>query len=226
MIRLACVMLPVALMVPMGIQAGELPSLAPGRPGLVAGMGVDYLTPRDVVDWINGSFVPSQRVPEFHASPSFFVAGFIPLSADWMVKLEYAYQLNTYNIVSPMFGPGDFTMKVHLPTLVLHYMLVDEGLYNVSAGFGVGYHFGTLAVDCWTLVDSYTGSGPGALLELQGNSALGENLFVHLGVNARWEGIGELKNAGGKSPGVGARGEPVAMAWFGVGARIGMSYYF
>lgn len=219
-------LLVLAGVMPVSAAADTPPALQPSRPGCAAGMGVDYLTSRDIVDWINGGFGPSQRVPEFHASPDFFVMTFLPLSADWMLKVEYAYQLNTYNILSPRFGPGEFTMQVHLPTVVLHYMLVDEGLYNVSAGFGVGYHFGSLVVDCWTQKDTYTGKGPGALLELQGNTALGEDLFVYLGVLARWEGIGELRNDAGNSPGVNARGEPVSMAWFGIGARIGISYYF
>ena len=195
------------------------------RPGIAAGMGVEYLTPRDLVDMINGGFRPVERLPDFHAGVNFFVAGFVPLSADWLLKIEYAYLINTYNIAA-LLGPGEFTMMVHMPTLYMHYMLVDEGLYNLSAGLGVGYHFGTLSTTYGTLIDTYTASGPGAVLELQGNTAINEDLFVHLGVQARWEGIGELRNAGGKSPGVNAQGKPPAMSWFGVGARIGVSYYF
>jgi hypothetical protein len=195
------------------------------RPGVAAGMGVEYLAPRDIVDMINGAFRPTDRLPEFHAGVNFFGAGFLPLSADWMLKLEYAYVLNTYNI-SGIFGPGDFTLNAQLPTLVIHYMLADEGLYNLSAGIGAGYHFGTLTTNYGTLVDSYTANGPGLLFEIQGNTATGENLFVHLGVQARWEGIGELKNAAGKSPGINAKGSPATLSWFGVGARLGMSYYF
>jgi hypothetical protein len=195
------------------------------RPGMAAGMGVEYLTPRDIVDMINGGFRPTERLPEFHAGVNFFAAGFVPLSTDWMLKLEYAYLINTYNLTA-LLGPGEFTMAVHMPTLYIHYMLVDEGLYNLSAGFGVGYHFGSLSTQYGTLIDTYTASGPGAVLELQGNTAMSEDLFVHLGVQARWEGIGELRNAGDKSPGVNAQGKPPSMSWFGVGARIGVSYYF
>jgi hypothetical protein len=209
------------------LKAGaEIPIHAePMRIGVAAGMGVEYLAPNDIVDMINGAFRPSNRLPEFHAGVDFFGAGFLPLSADWMLKFEYAYVLNTYNITG-VFGPGDFTMKVHLPTLILHYVLADEGLYNLSAGIGAGYHLGTLSTNYGTLVDSYTADGAGLLAELQGNTATGEHLFVHLGVQARWERIGELKNAAGSSPGINAKGSPATLSWFGVGARIGMSYYF
>jgi hypothetical protein len=195
------------------------------RPGIAAGMGVEYLNPRDVVDMINGGFRPEERLPDFHAGVNFFVAGFVPLSSDWLLKIEYAYLLNTYNIAA-LLGPGEFTMKVHMPTLYIHYMLVDEGLYNLSAGLGVGYHFGALSTGYGTLVDTYTASGPGGVLELQGNTAMSEDLFVHLGVQARWEGIGELRNSADKAPGVNAQGKPPSLSWFSVGARIGMSYYF
>ncbi len=198
------------------------------RPGIAAGMGVEYLSPRDVVDMINGAFRPTTRVPEFHAGVNFFGAGFVPLSSDWMLKIEYAYLLNTYNIIyniAGAYGPGEFTMKVHMPSLILHRMLVDEGLYNVSAGLGLGYHFGELYVNNSSLMDSYTAAGAGGVLELQGNTAMSEDLFVHLGVQARWEFIGELRNAVDKSPGINAQGDPARMGWFSVGARIGMSYY-
>lgn len=195
------------------------------RFGLGAGMGVEYLAPREIVDMINGAFHPATRLPEFHAGVNFFVVGFVPLSADWMLKVEYAYLLNTYNIVG-VFGPGEFTMEVQMPSLVLHYMLVNERFYNLSAGLGAGYHVGAFEVHYGTLVDTYKANGIGGILELQGNTAISEDLFVHLGAQARWEGIGVLRNEGGKSPGINAQGEAASMAWFAVGARIGMSYYF
>jgi hypothetical protein len=226
MTRALCMLMLLVLAIPFRTVGDTPPVLQPSRPGVAAGMAVAYLNPRDVVDWVNGGFAPSRRLDEFHASPNFFVGAFVPLSHDWMLKFEYVYLLNTYNITSPQFGPGEFTMKVHLPSVILHRVLVDEGVYNLSAGLGVGYHFGALNVDCWTLKDTFSAKGLGAILEMQGNTALGENLFVYLGVDARWEGIGEIRNAAGNSPGVNAHGDPVSLSWFGVGARIGLSYYF
>jgi hypothetical protein len=209
-----------------GLAGAQTPPHAdPGRPGVAGGMGVEYLAPHDIVDMINGNYRPVTRQPEFHAGVNFFGAGFIPLSPNWMLKIEYTYLLNTYNF-SGVFGPGEFTMEGHLPTVILHYVLADEGLYNLSAGGGLGYHFGTLSTKYGTLIDTYNATGIGGLVELQGNTAISEELFVHLGVQARWEGIGELTNSAGKSPGINAHGDPATMNWFSVGARIGMSYYF
>jgi hypothetical protein len=219
-----CFLIPLMLALALSAHA-ETPVIAERmRPGFALGMGVAYINPTDVVDMLNGAFRPTERLPDFHAGVNFFASGFVPLSPDWMLKIEYAYLLNTYNITA-VFGPGEFTMRAHMPTVYVHYMLVDEGLYNLSGGIGVGYHFGALDTQYGTLIDTYTAHGVGGALDLQGNTAISENLFVHLDAQARWEYFGELHNAAGKSPGVNARGEPAVLSWFSVDARIGFSYY-
>lgn len=198
---------------------------APTRMAFSAGMGVHYLTPPDIVAMINGGYAPAQRVPEFHAGVNFFGSFLLPVSADWAVRAEFAYMINSYSIVSP-FGPGEFTMTMLMPTVFGEYILAEEGLYNLSAGIGIGYHFGALQVRYLQLEDRYTAAGPALALMLTGNTAIGEDLFVHLAADARWEFIGDLKNAGGRSPGIGSDGSPAGMYTFGVGARLGMTYMF
>jgi len=203
-------------------RAGVPPA---SRVGISAGMGVNYLTQRDLVDLINGGYSPAKRVDEFHAAVDFFGSAVFPLSADWALRAEYAYSLNTYNINS-LLGPGEFTTVLHLPSLIVEYVLVDEPLYDVSGGLGGGYHVGVLNLKYGTIDDSYTATGPGMLLMLNGNTALGDDLFIHLAVNARWEFLGELRNGNDQSPGKSAQGDPAKLGSFGVGARIGASYYF
>ncbi|MCC6396284.1 MAG: hypothetical protein IT282_04655 [Bacteroidetes bacterium] len=195
------------------------------RMGITAGMGVSYLTQRDLVDMINGGYMPGKRVDEFNSAVDFFGSVFLPLSADWALRFEYAYVLNSYNISAPL-GPGDFSAMLHMPSVLLEYILVEEGVYNLSGGVGGGYHIGKLDVKYGTLRDSYTATGPGMVMMLSGNTALGENLFVHLSVNARWEFLGELLNGSNQSPGRAAGGGPATLGSFGVGARLGASYFF
>ena len=195
------------------------------RMGISAGMGVSYLTQRDLVDMINGGYASGKRVDEFNSAVDFFGSVFLPLSADWALRFEYAYVLNGYNISAP-FGPGEFTAILHMPSILLEYILVEEGVYNLSGGVGGGYHIGSLEVEYGTIRDSYTAAGPGMVMMLSGNTALGENLFVHLSVNARWEFLGELRNGSEQSPGRGAGGGPATLGSFGVGARLGASYFF
>ncbi len=204
------------------VLAQETPSEAP-RFAISAGMGVNYISPGDVVDMINGAFKPAQRVDQFHAGADFFGSFRMRLSDEWTVTAEYAYMLNSYNIESG-YGPGDFTMTVHMPTLLAHYLFVNEPFYDLGVGAGIGYHFGTLAIKYGTIDEPYTGSGPGIVVALTGNSALGERVFVHLAGNLRWEFIGDVRNAAGKSPGVNAEGAPVTMESFSAGVRIGMTF--
>ena len=192
------------------------------RFAISAGMGVNYVNPGDLVDMINGAFKPSQRVDQFHAGADFFGSLRVQLSDQWAVTGEYAYLLNSYNIESG-FGPGEFTMTVHMPTLLAHYLFVSEPFYDLGVGAGIGYHFGTLAIKYGTIDEPYTGSGPGIMIALTGNTALGERAFVHLEGNLRWEFIGELRNAAGKSPGVNAQGGPVTLNAFSAGVRIGIT---
>jgi hypothetical protein len=204
------------------VRAQEQP-LTGLRFAISAGMGVNYISPGDVVDMINGAYKPAQRVGEFHAGADFFGSLRMLLSDEWAVTAEYAYLLNSYNIESG-FGPGDFTMTVHMPTLLVHYLFVSEPFYDLGVGGGIGYHFGTLAIKYGTIDEPYTGSGPGVMLALTGNTALGERAFVHLAGNLRWEFIGDVRNAAGKSPGVNAQGAPVTLSSFSAGVRIGMTF--
>lgn len=195
------------------------------RIGVSAGMGVSYLVQRDLVDMINGAYSQGSRVDDFHAAVDFFGSVAVPLSAYWAVRAEYAYLLNTYN-VSALLGPGEFTTVVHMPSIIVEYILIQETFYNLSGGIGGGYHFGSLDLNYGSIRDSYTARGPGMVAMLNGNTAMGEDLFVHLAVNARWELLGELRDSNDRSPGVGSTGSPASLGSFGVGARLGVTYYF
>lgn len=211
----------VLLVLSCGAQGREAPPPA-SRFAISAGMGVNYVNPGDVVDMINGTFKPSQPIDQFHAGADFFGSLRVRLSEQWAVTAEYAYLLNSYNI-NAGFGPGEFTMTVHMPTLLAHYLFVSEPYYDLGIGAGIGYHFGTLAIKYGTIDEPYTGTGPGIVIALTGNTALGERTFVHLAGNLRWEFLGEVRNAAGKSPGVNAQGGPVTLSAFSAGVRIGMT---
>lgn len=198
------------------------------RPGLAGGMGVSYVSMTDVVDLANATMGNVQRLPEFKAAAEFFGAVTVAWSEDWGVKLEYAYLVASYNVATP-FGSGqaEYTATAHLPSLILQYVLVGHPVYNVKVGAGGGLHFGTLAAKFFTQDDSYSGKGPGFLLDVEGNTAFGEHVFAYLGVNLRWDFIGKLSNAQGMAPNLASAGVTApTMQFFGLGARLGFTYYF
>jgi hypothetical protein len=204
---------------------------APLRVGLSGGMGVNYLSMTDVVDLANyasASLGGYERLPEFKAAAEFFGAVSVPCSPDWVIKFEYAYVLTTYNVATAYgSGQAEYTAMAHLPSLIVQYVLVSEPVYNVKVGAGGGYHFGILDVQNFTQNDRYRGRGPGFLLDAEGNTALGENVYAYLGVNIRWDFIGKVTNDAGLPPSIaGTTGNGTTMDFFGLGARLGFTYYF
>ncbi|MBM2840371.1 MAG: hypothetical protein HW412_899 [Bacteroidetes bacterium] len=191
------------------------------RFALSGGMGVEYISVPDVVDFINASIAvfTTQRVSEFKSSVQFFGALAYPLSEDWVLKGEYAYVLVSYAPNIPGRS-SEFTLAVHMPSLVLQYVLWDERLYNIKAGIGFGYHVASLVVSYPGVDNRLTGKGIGSVIDLEANTAFGDHLFAYLGADLRWEFIGKMD---GRTQGIIPL--PTGNA-FSTGARLGFSYYF
>ena len=207
---------------PSGLSSTQ-PLVVPQEPrtGISIGMGVSYVNPQDIVDYVRGRVGRGQDLPEFKSSVEFFGALSIPLSNDWLLKLEYAYLLGTYN-VQTILGPGEFSFSAHMPTVIGQYVLVNEGTYNVKVGAGGGYHVGVLSESFGTLNDKLTGHGLGTVVELEANTAFGEDLYGSIGGNLRWEFIGDLTSS---TRAVSAGSIPT-LRFFALGVRFGFTYYF
>jgi hypothetical protein len=192
------------------------------RIGISAGMGVNYHTAQDIVNRINGSGIINQRVGDFKSAVEFFGAVSVPVSRDWVVKGEYVYMLASHSLASRVYvGAAEFSYNIHMPTVIGQYILFEAPTYNLKAGAGLGYHFGMYEEKFFNV--RYSSKGIGSLIELEGNNALGESLFAYLGVQARWDFVGNLQDANGKSP---SNAYTTSMNFFSVGARLGMTYYF
>lgn len=191
------------------------------RISISAGMGANFHNAQDIVNLINSNSLITRRVDDFQSGVEFFGTVGVPLSLDWEVKVEYVYLIASYSEGTP-FGNAEFSYSLHMPTLIGQYVLHTEQTYNFKAGVGFGYHFGAYTQK-YSLVDgTYKGSGVGALIELEGNTALGEDVFAHLGTQIRWDFVGDLKNAAGESPG---GTFATSLHFFSVGARLGVTVY-
>ena len=193
------------------------------RPAIGAGLGVAAINATDVVNIVNSTPGAVEQVSSFKAAAEFFGYVSVPLNASWLIKADYGYVLASYSVAG-QFGSAEYTLSAHLPSLVVQYVLHDAGLYCLKAGLGGGYHWGSLWEKFSTLDTEYKASGAGFVMELEGNTALGESLYMYLGVQAQWELMGSLRDAGGQSPGVNI--EDPSLHWFGAGARLGFSYLF
>jgi len=211
-----------ALWIHLQVSAQTQGESAP-RPSLAAGMGVEYASYPDVADLI--AALPSSAVAQFKPGVEFFGSLAFPLSDLWLLKFEYAYGLASWSPQGP-FGPAEFNVATHMPSLILQYVLTDRGVYNVRAGAGGGYHFGSLSEKYLSLDNTYSAKGPGLVLEVEANTAFGDHLYAYLGANIRWEFIGRLLDDSGGSPGVASGGSPATLHSFGAGARLGACYLF
>ena len=196
------------------------------RFALSGGMGVEYVSIPDVVDYVNAlaaGYGATQRVSEFKAGVGFFGALSYPLSPKWILKAEYVYLLVSYNPNIPL-GSSEFTLTIQMPSLILQYVVWDERLYGVKVGGGLGYHLATLATKYAFVDERLTGNGLGSVIDLEANTAFSDHLFAYLGGDIRFEFIGKLKNASLMSSSV-LFALPTVSA-FSIGARLGFSYYF
>jgi hypothetical protein len=194
------------------------------RGGVSAGMGVTYMNPADIVELVNATPGAVERISQFRSGVEFFGCFSLPLHPEWVLKLEYAYQLGSCNI-NTTGDPAQYGITVHAPTAILQYVLTERGVYNVRVGVGGGYWFGSVSEKYVYIDDRYDGAGPGFVLDLEGNTAFGDNFYAYLGGTARWQFIGELADANGRSPGNVAVGSATTLHAFGVGARLGFTYY-
>jgi hypothetical protein len=212
-----------------------LPTQAPldsqlsSRVALSGGMGVEYVSAQDIVDYVNSlalGYGATGKIPEFKAGVGFFGALAYPLSPEWVLKAEYVYLLVSYNPNIPV-GSSEFTLTGHLPSLILQRVLWDEGLYNVKVGSGFGYHFVSLSTKYAFIDDKLSGEGLGMVVDLEANTAFGDHVFAYLGADLRWEFIGKLESSASSVPPsqIGVIPLPTGNAFL-IGARLGFSYYF
>ncbi len=193
------------------------------RIGVGGGLGVAAINATDVVNIVNSTPGTLERAPAFKAAAEFFGYASVPVDSSWLIKADYGYALASYS-VARQYEAAEYTLSAHLPSIIVQYVLLDGGLYCLKVGLGGGYHWGALQVQYSNLDREYTASGPGAVAELEGNTALGDNLFVYLGMLVRAEFMGSLQDANGQGPVL--HQDDLSLRWMGVGARLGFSYFF
>jgi hypothetical protein len=203
------------------MQQGQTAIAPRSRGGFSGGMGVSYVNATDIVNRINGLAAATERLADFKASVEFFGAASFPISAEWLLKIEYAYLLGSYNL-STLYGPAEFSFSAHMPTLIAQYVLMEGGVYNVKVGIGAGYHFGSYS-EKYSIVDSrLTGNGLGTMIDLEANTAFGEDFFGYIGGDIRWDFIGTLSDTSAYISNVPAP----TLNFFSVGAKLGFTFYF
>lgn len=188
-----------------------------------AGLGVNALHAADLADLATAT--NGARVDALTSAAEFIGAVGVPVGDRWTITAEYARLVGGYEVQSG-FGSGRYAFAAHLPSIIVHYSLTEEPAYSVLAGVGGGYHAGSVRTELPGASDRFTGTGPGVLVDLRGNTSLGDGLYALLGVHVRWSAIGELTNSDGFVIPTGPGVAPPTLSFVSAGAKLGVTYRF
>ena len=220
----ACRALAAALLVMLPLAGAAQNGEIAHRGGVGGGMGVVWMNRPELVDLVNATPGAIEGLRAFKTGAEFFGFVTVPLSREWGVKAEYAYQLSSYNI-EVTGGTAEYALTMHVSSLLLQRVLVLEEAYTLAVGIGGGVRSGSLATRSLYAEKTYAARGPGVVAELEANTILGTDLFVHIGGQLRWESTGDLEDASGAPP-VSATGlTSASLGGYGAAFRLGLIWY-
>ncbi|MCX6144014.1 MAG: hypothetical protein NTZ35_12430 [Ignavibacteriales bacterium] len=193
-----------------------------------AGMGIDLHSATSVVNYINLVAQPrlDEKVYAFSSAVEFYVVPEIQVSHDWSVGIEYSLLIKSYAIDDRSgFSRSDFSYQIHMPTLLLHRLILGEG-YRVKMGGGIGYHFVDFSQSFPTVgsEETLSADGIGMKLDAVGNTKFDETFYGSIGVDLRWDFEGTLKRSPG-APAAASISNPLPkMSFFSAGLKFGVTF--
>jgi len=212
-----------------------LSSLAPGQsadPGrfvsLSAGMGISAYSATATGDYISAvlQLPESERIGEFTSAIEFFATPEVQLSEDWSLALEYSYLVKSYRLSSSA-GPGtsEFSTSIHMPTLLLHYLIPGEG-YWLKLGGGAGYYVSSFSQMLFGSgqTQEFQASAPGLKFEAVGNTMFDDSFYGYIGLDARWGFDQAYSGSDGTSPSY--QQTAPSLGFFSLGLKLGVTVLF
>jgi hypothetical protein len=192
--------------------------------GIAVGLGVSGINTPSIVDYINLNSTPVSKLDDFAAAAEFFGAGTFQISSSWGFKIEYAYLIKTYNIPIPSSLDNNFTIKIHMPTVIAQYIIPGDG-YLFKFGAGAGYHIAQFSQDLFYSNTEYQAHGIGVKLEAEGNTAFDDHLYGYIVMDVRGDLIGDFKDSDNNSITNRITGKTVGMNFLSIGLKFGLAYY-
>lgn len=195
--------------------------------GIAGGIGVTVIRVTDVVDYINSVSTSRERLDDFTSAAEFFGTSELRLNDSWGVKVEYSYLIKSYTVDQSAYGVYDYFYAVHMPTVMMQYLDVHQG-YAFKFGGGLGYHMASFSETLQGATGrDFKSSGIAFKLEIEGNTALGNDLYAYVAGDLRGDFMGTLKdNQGMQLQTATAPKKSVTMSFFALGLKLGAIYYF
>ena len=189
-----------------------------------ASMGIDFVNSPSFSDYLTRNYAaPGETVNGFNAAVIFSGEAGYMISATYEAAIDVGYLINSYTS-STANGQYDINYGNIMFSLLNFYVLHGDG-YSFKFGGGAGLRF--LSADekfpGTTSTTTYSSTGYGVLLRVEGNTLLGGNIYAKITAQARYDINGEPKNNG--QP-LGNANEPVNFNSLSVGLGLGVSYIF
>jgi hypothetical protein len=197
-------------------------------PAVSAGLNISLISVPRLADYINTTSNGGNAASTFGTGIELFSALEFPAGESWGVKIDYGYLFKSYSIIPQAGGTQNLFFAVHAPSLLFQYVTSGPGYFLKIAGGG-GYHVGRIenTTPFYRFTTVYKAGGPGLKAELVGQTALSDNVYVHLGGTLRWELLGTVKDNNGNTLNAGSTGsQDVSLSLFAAGVEIGVAWYF
>ncbi|MCX6137708.1 MAG: hypothetical protein NTV54_09470 [Ignavibacteriales bacterium] len=191
------------------------------------GLNISMIAAPTMVDYINTVSNSNDAAGQLATGIELFSGVEFPVGESWGLKIDYGYLFKSYSIVPQYGGTQDIFYSIHTPSLLVQYVTSGRG-YFVKVAAGGGYHPGRVETKAslYGVTNTYTTAGVGFKAELVGQTALSENLYVHLGGTLRWELLGDVTDGRGKTLRSGSSGSrDVSLSLFAAGVEIGIAWY-
>jgi hypothetical protein len=192
------------------------------------GMGIDMHSATSLVNYIN--FVAQPRIDEkvnnFSSAVEFYAVPEVQVLQDWSTGVEYSLLIKSYEIDDRSgFSRSEFSYQVHMPTVLVHRLLLGEG-YRVKLGGGIGYHFAkfTQSFPAVGTEETLSADGLGMKLDAVGNTKFDETFYGSIGVDLRWDFEGTLRRNPGAAAATTTSIQLPKMNFFSAGLKFGVTF--
>ena len=189
-------------------------------------MGIDFVNSPSFSDYISQNYaVPGETVSGFNAAVIFSGEAGYMLSETYQAAVDFGYLINSYTS-SVSNGQYDINYGNIMFSILNFYVLHGDG-YSFKFGGGAGIRF--LSADeklpGTTTTTTYSSTGFGILLRVEGNTLLGGNIYAKISGQAAYDINGEPANNGQPLTNPAAN-SAVNFNSLSVGLSLGVSYIF
>lgn len=192
------------------------------------GMGIDYSSTPSYTDYLRNLLpvTASDSIKTFSTGVEFFGAFEYSFTKTLSSKLDYSYFLRSNHYSFAYYGyVFDYTISAHQPYIMLFYNNRDKK-FSFKMGAGAGYHFQILenSINPSNTL-TYTSHGLSFKGEVVFAPRFSEKLETYISGFVYGTTTSSLKDENGNLLKGTTTGKEVNLGGYGVGARLGLSFY-